>query len=418
MIDDELAEAFEELKRAREEKRERKHKQANGGGGFPPIQPPPPLGTAQPGSQPGPNRGQAVDDVLKVFRKWLLLSDWTPAYAMLGTIAANMLPGDPVWLGLVAPPSSAKTELLNSLLGVPFTKQASTLTPAALLSGTPRQQQSATAKGGLLRQIGKFGFLVLKDFGSIIDMRNDDRNVILAAFREIYDGKWTRHVGADGGKELHWEGKLGILFGATGVIDTHQNVLARMGNRFLFSRLEPCDEQFERALEHIGAGTFQMRKEMVEAVGKLFSVPLQQPQEINDAEKLELKPIVLLATRLRGPVDRDAYTREYLGKTGAEGPSRLALTLERLLAGLDALGVPRSIGLTVVKSVAMDSVPPNRRSVYDALDPINDQDTTGIARAVDLPTTTTRRALEELVGYKLARRTSGGSGKADLWRKN
>jgi hypothetical protein len=337
---------------------------------------------------------------------------------MLGTIAANMLPGDPVWLGLIAPPSSAKTELLNSLSGVPFTRQASTLTPAALLSGTPRQQQAATARGGLLRQIGKFGFLVLKDFGSIIDMRHDDRNNILAAFREIYDGKWTRHVGADGGKELHWEGKLGVLFGATGAIDAHQNLLSRMGNRFLFSRLEPCDEQFERALAHIGAGTFQMRQEMLDVVAKLFSTPLQQPQSISDEEKLELKPIVLLATRLRGAVERDSHTREYLGKTGAEGPSRLALTLERLLAGLDALGVARTIGLQVVKSVAMDSVPPLRRVVYDALDPLNDQDTTGLARTVDLPTTTTRRALEELVGYKLARRTSGGSGKADLWRKS
>jgi hypothetical protein len=415
-MDPELAEAFAELKRAREEKRRRK--EANGAG-VPPIVPPPlpPLGPPA-DAQSEPNRAQAIEEVIKIFRKWLLLSDWTPAYAMLGTIAACMLPGDPVWLGLVAPPSSAKTELLNSLSGVPYTKQASTLTPAALLSGTPRQQQAATAKGGLLRQIGKFGFLVLKDFGSIIDMRQDDRNTILAAFREIYDGHWTRHVGADGGKELHWEGKLGVLFGVTGVIDTHQNLLSRMGNRFLFTRLEPCDEQFDRALDHVGTGTYQMRKEMIEAVAKLFSTPLQQPSAITDDEKLELKPTVLLATRLRGGVDRDSHTREYLGKTGAEGPSRLVLTLERLLAGLDALGVARSIGLEVVKSVAMDSVPPNRRAVYEALDPVNDQDTTGIARAVDLPTTTTRRALEELVGYKLARRSSGGSGKADLWRKN
>ena len=125
-----------------------------------------------------------------------------PVYAMLGTVAANLLPGDPVWLGLVAPPSSAKTELLNALTGLPFVVSASTLTLASLLSGTPKRQQAAGAKGGLLRQVGNPGLLCLKDFTSTLTMRPENKAEVLAALREIYDGKWTRHLGTDGGRVL------------------------------------------------------------------------------------------------------------------------------------------------------------------------------------------------------------------------
>src|SRR5262245_4083348 len=60
-----------------------------------------------------------IDEVIEVFERWLILKDPTPLYAVFGAIAANRLEGDPVWLGLIAPPSSAKTEILNSLSGLP-----------------------------------------------------------------------------------------------------------------------------------------------------------------------------------------------------------------------------------------------------------------------------------------------------------
>src|SRR5262249_1962183 len=55
-----------------------------------------------------------TDETIKVFQRWLLLKDDTPIYAVLGAIAANYLEGDPVWFGVIGPPSSAKTEILNA----------------------------------------------------------------------------------------------------------------------------------------------------------------------------------------------------------------------------------------------------------------------------------------------------------------
>jgi len=88
-----------------------------------------------------------IDETLAVFKHWLALPNHTPVLAVLGAVAANLLPGDPVWLGVIGPPSSAKTELLNSTSLLPNVVQAATVTPAGLLSGTPKKQYDRGGQG-------------------------------------------------------------------------------------------------------------------------------------------------------------------------------------------------------------------------------------------------------------------------------
>ena len=122
--------------------------------------------------------------------------------------------------------------------------------------------------------------------------------------------------------------------------------------------------------------------------------------------------------RLRGAVKRDYRTRELEDIYGAEGTARFGKALERVLSGLDCLGVKRSKARRVIRTIAFDSVPPNRLSVYRYLKKLKGRlvDTTTVAKAVKLPTTTAHRALEELVIYGLAERDPQGPGRADLWR--
>jgi len=372
-------------------------------------------------TEPPPVPGYTIDNVVKVFRKWLILPSATPVYAMLGAVAANLLEGEPVWLGLIAPPSSAKTELLNSITGLPNVVQAATITPSGLLSGTPKKQQDKGARGGLLRQIGKFGIVILKDFGSILSMHAETRAETLAALREVYDGSWTRHLGSAGGKTLAWDGKVAILFGATEVIDSHHAVIGAMGDRFLLARLKPVpsQKQFTRALSHAGGSIARMRKELSDAVAKLFANRRTEAPKISDEEADSIGKDIALAVRLRGAVERDRRTREIEMIYGAEGTARIGLALERLLAGLDTLGMDRKKALAVVKKVALDSVPPLRRSAYDCvrkyserLDPV---ETADVAIELGLPTNTARRILEDLAGHGLVIRRSLGKGKPDVW---
>jgi len=358
----------------------------------------------------------AMTETLETFSRWLHLPDPTPILAVLGTVAANELDGDPVWLGLVAPPSSAKTEILNGLTLLDHVHPVATLTPAGLLSGTPRKSQEAGAKGGILRKIGDYGILLAKDFGSVLSMRPEAKSEILAALREIYDGRWTRILGTDGGKELHWQGKVGLIFGATPALDSHHSVIGSMGERFLLCRLEAGGkEQATRARIHSGKQTSIMRQELAEAVAALFANERKEPRELTQEEGEELDELAYLAVRIRSTVERDRQSREVESIHGTEGPARLVLQLERLLAGLDTLGVEREEAFRVVRRVAMDSVPPLRRHALAFVRANTPCDTKTVAEALGLPTITVRRTLEDLAAYSLVTRIGGGQGKADTW---
>jgi hypothetical protein len=330
----------------------------------PPPPPPPPAVVPAPSPGSAPGAPSPIEETLQTFERWLILPSRTPVYAMLGTIVANLLDGDPVWLGLVAPPSSAKTELLNAISGLSFVVSVSTLTLASLLSGVPRRQRTPGATGGLLRQVGNPGVLCLKDFGSTLSMRPESKAEVLGALREIYDGKWTRYIGTDGGKPLHWTGKLGLVFGCTGAIDTQHSVSDALGNRFLLCRLEPGKGQLRWSLRHVGGKTAAMRRELADSVNVLFAAPRADPQDLAEDEIDRFERVTELVVRLRGAVERDRYRRDLDAVYGAEGPARLGLSLERLLAGLSALGVARQTALEVVISVAVDSTPPLRRNIY------------------------------------------------------
>jgi hypothetical protein len=364
----------------------------------------------------------SLEQVISVFDKWLVLRNHTPVYAVLGTVAANLLPGDPVWLGVISPPSSAKTEILNALSGLSYVEAAATLTPAALLSGTPKRQRNKGARGGLLMKIGEFGILCLKDFGSILSLRPDAKAEIIAALRELFDGSWTRHLGTDGGITLSWSGKVGLVFGATEAFDDHYSVIGSLGDRFLLCRLTSSyGGQLRKALDHTGRANKVMREELANAVAGLFANNLQEPAPLTEDEFQRLDNVVSLAVRLRAHVNRHPYSREIESIHGAEGPGRLGLSLERLFAGLVAIGLSRGKALFIVEDITLASTPPIRRHAFELLTD-KPTETREIAKALKLPTTTARRALEELAAHGLAVRSrekdEDGEEKksgADLW---
>lgn len=358
-----------------------------------------------------------VDQVVDTFQKWLYLPKPQVLLAVLGAVAANHMQGDPVWLMVVGPPGGGKSEILQAVLGVAHMHPAATITERALLSGTAKREREEGAKGGLLREIGNYGILVCKDFGSLLSMHREERARTLAALREIYDGSWTRHVGVDGGRVLHWTGKVGLIAGVTPTIDRHHAVMGAMGERFVLIRLPHADNaaQARRALAHVGHEN-QMRSELSDAVRDLFRKAQKQRRQLTIHEQDRLVALATVVVRCRSSVERDSYSREIELVPGSEAPTRLIVVLANLLAGLDAIGVPEDQAWDVVTQTALDSMPRLRHdlmlALYDATDEV---DTTALGEQVRHPTTTTRRALEDLTAHYVVERHPQGKGHADLW---
>jgi hypothetical protein len=366
---------------------------------------------------------RTLAEVDSVFRHWLYLEDLGMVYVVLATVAANLCQGDPLWVQLVGASSGGKTEVLNSLSLLPNVHAASTMTEGSLLSGTPKKETAQGARGGLLRAIGEFGVIICKDFGSILVMNRDQRSALLAALREIYDGSWTRHIGVDGGRELHWDGKVALIGGCTAAIDDFHAVSSVLGERYLLYRIPKVDaaKQGRRALANVGHEA-ALRAELAEAVAGLFA-GLGARETLPELEEGEADQIVALASLVahaRSGVVRDGRTREIELIPDTEGPARLAQELQRLLGGLRIIGVDQKTAWRLTVKVGLDCIPKLRCSAFDVLVAASDWCTTStVAVATSYPTSTTTRALQDLAIHGVVERQKAPrAGQADGWRLN
>src|SRR5262249_857863 len=141
------------------------------------------------------------------------------------------------------------------------------------------------------------------------------------------------------------------------------------------------------------------------------------PRELSDDDETRLVSLATLVARCRSAVERDTYsTREIELVPAPEEPARLALTLERLLAGLDALGVERALAWNVVSRAGLDPMPALRGAIVEVLVETGPpQTTTAIGEAIRHPTITARRALEDLTAHGVVDKYAQGEGKADVW---
>jgi len=365
----------------------------------------------------GPARELA--DVLETFRRWLYLPDPAAVLVTCATIAANRVENfDPTWLVLLGAAGSGKTEALNATTGLEGVYLAGTLTEASLLSGTPRKDTASGASGGLLREIGASGILVLKDFGSILSMHREQRANVLAALREIYDGSWHRDVGVDGGRRLHWEGRIGLLAGATTVLDQHHGVMAQLGERFLLHRIAVADTRSQggASLAHHGRER-GMRRELADVLAGLFAeLDLSEPPPLVNRDVERLVDLADLVSCARSPVVRDSYRREIELVPDREAPGRIVGALARILTGLRLIGVDEPEAWRITAKTGLDSMPAVRLQAIRFLLEHGEATTTEVATELGLPNPTAHRTLGDLSAHGVLERESQGQGKPDLWR--
>jgi hypothetical protein len=165
------------------------------------------------------------------------LPDQTAVLAALATVAARDIPGPPVWMLLVGPSFSGKTEIIDSLRLVKGAVSVSTLTKASLLCG-----RTGGAGGLLLTHFGNGrGLLLVKDVTTILSEATGTRTEIIATLREVYDGHITRAVGTRDNL-LTWNGRISFLGAVTEEIEQHRATIALMGERFVYVPMPAAHE--------------------------------------------------------------------------------------------------------------------------------------------------------------------------------
>ncbi|MBN1546015.1 MAG: hypothetical protein JW902_05075, partial [Syntrophaceae bacterium] len=263
-----------------------------------------------------------MQDVKEVTRKWLLIKDEAVIDVIIASIVANMLESDPLWMSVIAPPSSAKTELLRATAGSDSIYLLSSLTPTTLISG---MKGRGNLNPGLLFKLTN-KILVIKDFGTILTLRNEQLSEILSQLREIYDGNYSKAFGT--GKTFTWEGKLGLLAGATPIIDKYSSLHQALGERFLQFRLKGDNPQevARKAKEAVGKEAL-MRQELQEVYGGFIDQFEQRQNGINITIPPEIDQKIInlacLCAQARTGVIRDRYTQAIEVLPEAEGPGRL-----------------------------------------------------------------------------------------------
>jgi hypothetical protein len=343
----------------------------------------------------------ALDDLHDRFRHWFGDDyDLESLDAVLAVAAVEKFTdgSDPLWLLVVGGPGGCKTETVTPLKGAGALIVSTITSAGALLSGTAKKEQAKGATGGLLRQLGPSGVMVLKDLTSILSLNPGVRAEILAAFREVYDGYWARMIGSDGGRVLEWKGRIAVVGATTTSWDRAHAAVAAMGDRFPLVRVDSTSHRIEsgrHAIRNTG-GEEGMRDELAVLVGKLIEgVDADAPPEIALADSEKILAAADLVTLTRTAVDLD-YRGDVIDAHAPEAPTRFAKQLTQMMRGGVAIGLTREAGLRLAIRCARDSMPPMRLAIIDDVAEHPYATATEVRRRLDKPRATVDRQMQAL----------------------
>jgi len=343
------------------------------------------------------------EQVYGKYQKWLKLKNTEIIDVFYGSLIANRLQGDPIWLLLVGQSGCGKTEIIMSIKDVSDIYSIDTLTKNTLVSG-------AHGIGGsdpsLIPQLDK-KILAIKDFTTILDMHPNDRDEIFAQLRSAYDGEFNKPFGV--GILRSYVSKFGIIGGVTRAIELYTEGNTALGERFLRYHFPVSNTQkgrFEvmhKALQNITSNQKDTMHKELREIGALVlnfnyeNVPLMDENFTN-----KLVALSDWTSMLRGAVIRDKYTKEITHKAFIELGTRLVTQLGKLSFGIGMFKGIDKLDMDVydsVKEVARSSIPTKNEELVRRLYFLKGKKELSVnelSEIIGLPTITVQRIAENL----------------------
>jgi hypothetical protein len=311
------------------------------------------------------------DKIYDGYRKWLKFDDEHVLDVIFGTAIANRLPGDPLWLFLVAPPGGMKSELLMSMDSAQKMYATTSVTPASLISG---MNVGGNIDPSLIPRLnGKV--LLIKDFTTILKLPPMIKDEIFGIFRDAYDGKIEKQFG--NGVLRKYNSRFGVIAGVTPAIYTHTDENVVLGERFLMYHIKTSDrhkdrrDMIERALENV-THEDKMRKELNLLATSILDYDYSKngvPETSKESRHIFIS-LAQYASVMRAGVIRDKYTREITHKPFSEIGTRLAKQFMKLALGISYFRGDRTVKdttINVIRSIAKNTVPQKIENAFEAI---------------------------------------------------
>lgn len=343
-----------------------------------------------------------LDRFKMVCSKYLVIGDTTYIDIIFGCVFANRLDSSPVWLYLVAPPSSGKTEMLIPLYGSPEIYWTDTLTQNTLISFYGEKKDASL----IPKLNGKV--LIIKDFTEMLKMRRETLHEILGQLRNAYDGQCSKASGK--GITKSYKSKFGVIAAVTDEIDSHRSLLSALGERFITYRI-PDVTQYEQSKRCLRAmqinSVVEQSRVMSEAAQKVLANK-PSPAEMSTSSMREIIKVAQVVARGRTGVHRDRKTREP-DIVRPEYAVRLSKQLGDLAIGIAMAREKTSVGeeeVLLVQHVAIHSLELKRIRILNIL--LSEDslwvDASDIAKALYSSSQTAHEHLDDLVLLDLAKR--------------
>lgn len=361
-------------------------------------------------------------DVYTVFKKWLYLDSTEGIDIMLATYLSQQIDGEPVWMFIVGPPGSAKTETLSSLSWVDHAYMTSSVTPHSLISGANWKDGGDPSL--IPRLDGKV--MVIKDFTSILSMRDNDKDEIFGILRDAFDGKCGKEFG--NGVVRRYESRFTILAAVTPSIYALSASHTSLGERFLkfgisdnlYHRHE--NDVIERAITNINRET-TMRDDLADVVHAFLTrrigidkIPLNALPVLPEPIRKKVIALARFGARMRGSVTRDTYRNDIVtSRPSAEVATRLGKQLAKLCQSLAILHQRKEVTFDdyrLVKKVMLDTIPQRTediiRNILLTCPKVDDTiSTVEVSNRTRYPQATVGRILQDLTVLDITRRNVG-----------
>jgi hypothetical protein len=273
--------------------------------------------------------------------------------AVIGITISGEIPGEPIWSFLIGPPSSGKTQFIESFGGSnQWFDNLSKITAESFVSGW----RDETGEEPSYLPSLKNKTLFVKDFTTTLMGPTEAQHKVFGLLTDIYDGHVKIHFGNNQMREFH-DTYFNMVAGVTDIVHNHS--AATIGERFL--RIDWLGKNYDRreytrrALQNFGKTA--NRKNQLTAWTLGFVKHLREQTIDTEIPPHYLNAIVDLAEFIaivRTKVVSDRFEGMVYKPRPELGP-RLGLTLAKLFVACRLVTGSSEAAFKVVHKVAFDT---------------------------------------------------------------